>query len=330
LGDTVHLAIDTDRRRCIQAHHSCTHLLQAALQQTLGKNVHQKGSWVAPDRFRFDFMYPQALTPEEITTVESLVNRFILQNLPGATRLMSQEAAKKLGAMALFNEKYGDEVRVVSFGDLKTPVSCELCGGTHVSATGEIGLFKILSETGIAAGIRRIEGVAGWAAYQYVSEALDFTHTVLNTLKAPEYTSGVAKLEQLQSDKKRLEKDVSDLRKKLATGQNAGTSTKIGDITLTTQTLTDVPVKELKPMVAQVCQNTPKTVAVFFVTDEDKVSVVAGVSKDLTASAVDIVKALATVLGGAGGGGRPDLAQAGGTKTDAIPAAIEKVKKMLA
>ncbi len=335
LNDTVLMQVDTKRRHRIQGHHSATHLLQAALQEVLGKHVAQKGSFVCADYLRFDFSHPRQMTQEEIDRVEEKVNEMILNNLSGTTRLMTPDEAIAQGAMALFGEKYGETVRVVSFGPIEKPVSIELCGGTHVSRTGDIGMFKIISEGAVSSGVRRIEAVTGMAAYEYTKQTSDTLAAASELLKttADKITG---RIQALIDDKKKLEKQISDMRQKAAfVASSEGISEKQNidglPFTFIEKTLQDVPAKELKGMADQFKKAIKTGVVALISTNEGKVSIVVGVTDDLTnkVNAVDLVKLAAPYVGGQGGGGRPDMAQAGGNQPSHINEAIQAIKQSL-
>ena len=328
VGDFAELKIDAARRDAIRAHHSATHLLHAALRDKLGDHVHQKGSQVVNDRLRFDISHNKALSPEETRAVEDVVNANIRANKPVVTRLMSQEAAVEAGAMALFGEKYGDEVRVVSMGEDKNMFSVELCGGTHVRRTGDIGLFKIVSESAVAAGVRRIEAVVAGAAEHWVEEQAALLARAAQSLKASP-AEIPARIEALLEDRRKLEKELADLRRQMATGGGAASANKdVGGITFAGRQLDGVPAKDLKGMADDIKKQIGSGVVALFSNAEGKASLVVAVTDDLTGriSAVDLVRAGSEALGGKGGGGRPDMAQAGGpdaAKADDALAAIE-------
>ena len=328
VGDFAELKIDAARRDAIRAHHSATHLLHAALRDKLGDHVHQKGSQVVNDRLRFDISHNKALSPEETRAVEDVVNANIRANKPVVTRLMSQEAAVEAGAMALFGEKYGDEVRVVSMGEDKNMFSVELCGGTHVRRTGDIGLFKIVSESAVAAGVRRIEAVVAGAAEHWVEEQAALLARAAQSLKASP-AEIPARIEALLEDRRKLEKELADLRRQMATGGGAASANKdVAGITFAGRQLDGVPAKDLKGMADDIKKQIGSGVVALFSNAEGKASLVIGVTEDLVAkiSAVDLVKVGSEALGGKGGGGRPDMAQAGGpdvTKAGEALAAIE-------
>ena len=327
------LTIDHARRFNIRGHHSATHLLQAALQQVLGPTVHQKGSLVTPDGFRFDFTYDQALTSDELRRVEDRVNAMILQNVPAITDIMTPEEAVQQGAMALFDEKYGDTVRVVSMGQGANRLSCELCGGTHVRATGDIGQFRIVSESAVSAGVRRIEAVVGTAALVKARENDAMLADLMNIVKSTSATDMKTKIQHALEDKKRLEKEIADLRQKLAlAGGNTATDTEtINGTAFIGKILTDTPAKELKPLADEFKKKIGSGVVALIAANDDKVSIVIGVTADLTdkINAVDLVRAAAEAVGGKGGGGRPDMAQAGGSDTSRMSEALTVIRGRL-
>ena len=333
-GDRVELSVDHERRSALRIHHSATHLLHEALRQRLGDHVTQKGSLVAPDRLRFDISHPKPLEADDIRAVEALVNRRIRTNAEVGTRFMTPDEAIAAGALALFGEKYGEEVRVVSMGGEDAtkgagrPFSTELCGGTHVVRTGDIGFFKITGETALASGVRRIEAVAGAAALDYVETQERLLEQASSALKVgaqdlPERVSA------LMEERRKLERELSETRKKLATGGGEGPAAKeIKGRKLISRVLQDVPARDLKPMADEIKGHLGSGVAVLIAVNEGKASVVVGVTDDLTQqlSAVDLVRVGSEALGGKGGGGRADMAQAGGpdgTKADQAIAAIE-------
>lgn len=334
-GDSGIFAIDTNRRFNIRGHHSATHLLQSALQKVLGDSVHQKGSLVTPDLFRFDFTLNRAMTADEIRKTEQLVNEMILTNAPVTTDIMTPEAAVQLGAMALFDEKYGDTVRVLSMCDGDTVLSRELCGGTHARATGDIGLFHIVSEGAVASGVRRIEAVVGLAALGKMHAQTTLINTLMSSTKSTSAEDLQNKVITAVEAKKRLEKEIADLRKQVALGGSSKANEEdyklINGTKVICKILHDVPAKELKPMADEFKKKIGSGVVALFATSEGKVSIVVGVTSDLTKkyNAVDLVKAAAVVVEGGGGGGRPDMAQAGGTNPDKIAEAIAFLRKLI-
>ena len=336
VGEAVELRVDDTRRAALRAHHSATHLLHEALRRRLGEHVTQKGSLVAPDRLRFDISHPKPLSDEDIRTVEAEVNERIRVNAPVVTRFMTPDEAIEAGALALFGEKYGDEVRVVSMGGEDAArdgkfFSTELCGGTHVRRTGDIGFFKIVGETALAAGVRRIEAVCGAAALDYVERQEAVLHEAATVLKTgpsqlPERISG------LLDERKRLEREVADLRRKLATGGGAGAAPvqarEIAGIRFAPRVVQDLPAKELKPLADELKKQLGSGVVALIGVSDGKASLVVGVTPDLTdrVNAVDLVRAGSVALGGKGGGGRPDMAQAGGPDTGAADQALAAIE----
>jgi alanyl-tRNA synthetase len=323
----VTLSVERDRRRAIAAHHSATHLLQAALRKVLGDHVKQAGSLVGPDRLRFDFTHFSPLSPEEIEAVEYLVNEKIWENFPVTTQLLSKEDAIKGGATALFGEKYEENVRVVSMGGF----SKELCGGTHVQAAGEIGVFKIQSEGGIASGVRRIEALAGRAAFAEIQSLYRRerrTGALLNVGSSEEIAG---KVETLIKNLKTTEKQVADLSRQLASSDLASVfdnAVLIGGIkVIGAQISLDSP-KTLREVGDKVRDNLGTGIAVLGGTINEKAALLAIVSDDLTTriKAGDLVNKIAKIVGGKGGG-RPDMAQAGGPMVDKISEAIKSVPK---
>ena len=332
VGDFALLAIDLERRAALRGHHSATHLLHAALRRQLGGHVTQKGSLVAPDRLRFDFSHPKAVVAEEMSQVEEAVNRSVRANLPVATRLMTPDAAISAGAMALFGEKYGDEVRVVSMGQGAETFSVELCGGTHVRRTGDIGLFKIVGESAVAAGVRRIEAVVGGAAEAWVNEQAGLLSRLSQALKA---TSAElpARIDGLLEDRRRLERELSDLRRQMATGGGSAAANKtVAGVTFAGRQLDGVPAKDLKGMADEIKKQIGSGVVALISASEGKASLVVAVTDDLMGrfSAVDLVRVGSEALGGKGGGGRPDMAQAGGPDNGQGEAALVAIEGALA
>jgi alanyl-tRNA synthetase len=312
VGDVVDAVIDEARRLQIRANHSATHLLHAVLREHLGNHVSQKGSLVRPDRFRFDFSHPKALTAQDLSMIEAEMNRRIRANFAVSTQLQTPEEAIAAGALALFGEKYGTEVRVVSMGS----VSTELCGGTHVSHTGDIGYFKIVGESSVASGVRRIEAMTGEAAESYVRQQETILAQLADLMKASVPDLPV-RLQTLIQEKKKLEKnrgsknDTADLH----------THTLANHTKLYLKHYTDVAPKDLKSLADELRQKLGNGVIVLTTQVEDKISLVVSVSADLTPriSAVPVAQAAATLLGGKGGGGRVDMAQAGGTDVNRLP-----------
>jgi alanyl-tRNA synthetase len=310
-----------------------THLAHEALRRRLGDHVTQKGSLVGPERMRFDFSHPKPLSDDEIADVEREVNERIRRNSEVLTRLMEPEAAIEAGALALFGEKYGDEVRVLSMGDDEGRdfYSTELCGGTHVRRTGDIGLFKIVGESSVAAGVRRIEVVTGAAAEDYLRQADAMVASAAAALKVGRGELS-ERLEGLIDDRRRLERELADAKRALATGGGGGDAApdvkELNGMSFTARSLKDVPAKELKSLADDLKRKLGSGVVALATAVEGKASLVVGVTDDLSGrvSAVDLVRIGAEALGGKGGGGRPEMAQAGGpdgAKTDAALAAIE-------
>lgn len=334
VGLPVLAEVDHARRGAIRAHHSATHLLHEALRRRLGEYVTQKGSLNAPDRLRFDVSQPTPIGREDLATVEAEVNARVRENSSVTTRLMTPDAAVAEGAMALFGEKYGDEVRVVSMGrgDGDRPVySIELCGGTHVDRTGEIGLFRIVSEGAVSAGVRRVEAVTGAAALAQVAEterrlAEAATALRVNPAEVPE------RVQALLEERRRLERQVAELQRKLATGGGAAEAEAVGDVTLAARNLGDVPPRELKGLADAIGKQIGSGVVALVSTAEGKASIVVGVSPDLAGrfNAVELVRAASAAVGGKGGGGRPDLAQAGGPDASRADEALAAVRAALA
>ncbi len=331
VGDTVQLAIDALRRSRLRRAHSATHLLHAALRRHLGNHVTQKGSLVAPDRLRFDFSHPKPVTQEEQAAIEAEVNAFLRQNDEVTIRLMDREAAIGAGAMALFGEKYGDEVRVVRMGREEggKTTSVELCGGTHVRRTGDIALFEIVSESAVAAGIRRIEALTGEAAYRRVKDEERLLAEAAGALKvAPEQLP--ERVLALVAERRRLEQEIGKLRHELATGGGAEIEAReVAGIRFFARALEDVPAQALRGMADEVLSKGGSGVVAFVGLHAGKASLVVSVSKDLAGriNAVELVRAGVAELGGKGGGGRPDFAQGGGpdgARAEAALAAIER------
>ncbi len=340
VGDVVELRVDTERRSAIRANHSATHLLHEALRHRLGEHVTQKGSLVAPERLRFDISQPTGLSATDIAAVEDEVNRRILANSEVITRLMSPDEAKAAGAMALFGEKYGDEVRVVSMGgphgEIDRDYSVELCGGTHVRRTGDIGLFKIVAEGAVAAGVRRIEALTGTGAKAWLSERDHLLTEAASALKVrPEEVP--ARVASLVEERKKMERELAELRRQVAMGGGAkadggGEAKDIAGVKFAARVVDGLPAKDLKPMADELKKQVGSGVVVLIASNEGKASIVVGVTDDLTAklSAVDLVRVGAEALGGKGGGGRPDMAQAGGPDASLAPSAVEAIEKAIA
>jgi alanyl-tRNA synthetase len=329
IGDAIDGIVDEERREAIRLNHSATHLMHAALRTVLGDHVQQKGSLVAPDRLRFDFSHYEGVTAEQIAEIEELVNDEIRKNIAADTRLMSYDDAMQSGAMALFGEKYGDEVRVLRFGDF----SVELCGGTHVDRTGDIGVFKITSEGGIASGIRRIEAVTGKGALDWI-DTRERTLADLATLLRSQPDQAATKVEQLLKRNRELEKELAAAKQALITGRATDHSANVKEINgikvLATR-MDGADAKTLRDAVDRFKDKLRSAVVVVGSVDGDKVRLAAGVTKDNTdrIRAGDLIKPLAEQVGGKGGG-RPDFAQAGGNKPDALDAALGSVPDWVA
>ncbi|MDO6587182.1 alanine--tRNA ligase [Salipiger sp. 1_MG-2023] len=342
LNEAVALEVDHNRRSMIRANHSATHLLHEALRRALGDHVAQRGSLNAPDRLRFDFSHSKALSPEEIAQVETEVNAFIRQNTPVSTRIMTPDDARAIGAQALFGEKYGDEVRVVSMGELSgsgkgadgKTYSLELCGGTHVRQTGDIGTFALTSESASAAGVRRIEALTGEAAMAELRSRDHALSEIEGLLKA-QGQGAVARVAALLDDKRKLDNEVAQLRRDLAMagGPGEGPETRdIGGVKFVAQVLSGVQGKDLPPLMDEHKARLGSGAVLLIADTGGKVAVAAGVTSDLTdkLSAVTLVKAAVEALGGKGGGGRPDMAQGGAKDADKADEAIRAAEAVIA
>ena len=336
VGDTLTLAVDTRRRAAIKANHSATHLVHAALRRRLGTHVTQKGSFVGPDGFRFDFSHNEGLAPGVRESIEAEVNAVIRQNAEGIIRYMPYDEAIESGAMALFGEKYEDEVRVLRLGndpdDPTKPYSVELCGGTHVDRTGDAQLFAITSEGAVASGVRRIEAVTGEGAIGYLKGQATAAIEAAAALKTkPEALAD--RVRQLTEDRKRLEKELLAAKKKAATGGGAAPKAEeIGGVTFTGAVLDGVPAKELRGLIADAKKRGENVVAAFVSTNEGKASVSVGVSDALTDRfpAPSLVQLAVAALGGKGGGGKPDLAHGGGPNANDAQSALDAIRAALA
>jgi alanyl-tRNA synthetase len=350
VGDTVHQKVDAERRNRVRANHSATHLLHAALRRHLGTHVTQKGSLVAPDYFRFDFSHPKALTREEVEAVEAEVNAQIRSNEPVSTRLMTPDEAIAEGAMALFGEKYGDEVRVLSMGRGPSPLagegasrseagdgaySVELCGGTHVRALGDIQLLKIVSESAVSAGVRRIEALTGEAARRWLTDRDSKLREAAATLKvaADEVPARIASLVE---ERRRLERELADAKKQLAMGGGSSMSEgaepqQVNGHKFLGQVVEGFDPKGLRAAVDDIKKRLGSGIGALVAVNDGRASVAVGVTDDLTGqlNAVDLVKAAVATLGGQGGGGRPDMAQGGGPDGSKAKEALEAVKGAL-
>ena len=337
VGDSVHLSVDGHRRTALRANHSATHLLHKALRHHLGEHVTQKGSLVAPDRLRFDFSHPTALTETEIKAVEADVNAQIRGNSPVTTRLMSPDDAVAAGALALFGEKYGDEVRVLSMGrENELDYSVELCGGTHVHALGDIGVMVIIGESAVASGVRRIEALTGEAARLWLSDRDAKLKAIAATLKAsPE--EAVDRVAILVEERKKLERELTEAKKALALageggGAKAAETESIGDIVFAGQVIQGLNPKELRGLVDQAKKQLSSGVSALVAVNDGRATVAVGVTDDLTErfSAVELVQAGVAAVGGKGGGGRPDMAQGGGPDGSRAEDAIAAIRSVLA
>jgi alanyl-tRNA synthetase len=339
IGDAVELRVNSEKRRATRANHSATHLLHAALKHVLGPHVSQKGSLVGPDRLRFDFSHPKALTDDELKRIEDEVNEVVRQNVDVSTRLMPTDQAVKEGAVAMFGEKYGDEVRVLSMGSaLETqekPYSVELCGGTHVRRLGDIGLFTVLAESAVAAGVRRIDALTSEGARRYLEGQAEAARAAADVLKTS--TAELpARIAALTDERRRLERELADARKALALAgppkSGGDASREIAGIKTVLRLVEDVAAKDLKALADDAKAKLGSGVVAFVTVAEGRASLVVGVTPDLTAriSAVALVRAGSEALGGKGGGGRPDMAQAGGPDGAKAKDALAAIEKHLA
>ena len=343
IGAALQLEVDHARRSSIRSHHSATHLLHEALRQVLGDHIAQRGSLVAPDRLRFDFVHPKPITPEELARVEDIANEVVLENGEVTTRLMALDDAREAGARALFGEKYGDEVRVVSMGRQAREHgqnalgwSVELCGGTHVRRAGDIGLISVTSESAVASGVRRIEALTGRHARKHANEVMGLARTAAHELRTTPEDVPV-RIAALMEERKKLERELSDARRKLAMGGGASANgagaagvREVGNVKLMARAVEGIEMKDLKSLADDGKKQLGSgVVAIVGVTGDGKAGVVVGVTPDLTSrfNAVNLVRVASEALGGKGGGGRPDMAQAGGpdgTKASAALSAIEQ------
>jgi alanyl-tRNA synthetase len=345
-GTALQLEVDHARRTSIRAHHSATHLLHEALRQVLGDHIAQRGSLVAPDRLRFDFAHPKPITQAELARIEDIANEVVLENSEVTTRLMALEDAREAGARALFGEKYGDEVRVVSMGHSDRERgsnalgwSVELCGGTHVRRTGDIGPISVTGESAVSSGVRRIEALTGHHARKHANDTIALAKSAAMELRTS-LDELPARIATLMEERKKLERDLADARKKLAMGGGGSASggsaagsngvRHVGDVKLMARAVEGIEMKDLKSLADDGKKQLGSgVVAIVAVTGDGKAGVVVGVTNDLTSryNAVDLVRVASEALGGKGGGGRPDMAQAGGpdgAKADAALSAIEK------
>src|SRR5690242_10617197 len=345
-GAALELKVDHVRRSSIRAHHSATHLLHEALRQVLGDHIAQRGSLVAPDRLRFDFVHPKPITPDELARVEDIANDVVLENDEVTTRLMAVDDAREAGARALFGEKYGDEVRVVSMGRQARDHganalgwSVELCGGTHVRRTGDIGLISVISEGAVASGVRRIEALTGRHARKHAKDTIALAKTAASELRTS-IEDVPARITSLLEERKKLERDLSDARKKLAMGGGASAGNgaasgvrEAGGVKLLARAVEGVETKDLKSLVDDGKKQIGSgVVAIVGVTEDGKAGIVVGVTADLTArfNAVELVRKGSEALGGKGGGGRPDMAQAGGPDGAKANAALSAIEQAMA
>nr|WP_294167352.1 alanine--tRNA ligase [uncultured Sphingomonas sp.] len=335
VGDAVRLEVDHRRRGSIRANHSATHLLHAALRERLGKHVSQKGSLVAPDRLRFDISHPSAVAPAELATVEADVNGQIRANTPVATRLMTPDDAIAEGAMALFGEKYGDEVRVVSMGTEGGRYSVELCGGTHVNALGDIALFKIVGESGVSSGVRRIEALTGEAARQWLLDRDSRLREIAASLRAAP-DEAPARVAALVETARKLERELAEARRQLALGGGTGAAEaapeEVAGVKVLGRVVEGLDPKALRSEVDALKKQLGSGVGALVAVNEGRASVAVGVTDDLTGqvSAVDLVRSAVAALGGQGGGGRPDMAQGGGPDASKAAEALAAVRNALA
>jgi alanyl-tRNA synthetase len=348
-GTALLLEVDHARRTSIRANHSATHLLHEALRQVLGDHIAQRGSLVAPDRLRFDFVHPKPITADELSRIEDIANDVVLENDEVTTRLMAVDDAREAGARALFGEKYGDEVRVVSMGKGAREQgsnalgwSVELCGGTHVRRTGDIGLISVTSESAVASGVRRIEALTGRHARKHANDTIALAKTAAMELRTS-LEEMPARIASLMEERKKLERDLSDARKKLAMGGGAAVANgsaasasgvrEVGNVKLMARSVEGIEMKDLKSLADDGKKQLGSgVVAIVGVTGDGKAGVVVGVTSDLTSrfNAVDLARVASQVLGGKGGGGRPDMAQAGGPDGAKAGAALSAIEKAMA
>jgi alanyl-tRNA synthetase len=347
-GTALALDVDHARRSSIRAHHSATHLLHEALRQVLGDHIAQRGSLVAPDRLRFDFVHQKPITAEELARIEDIANEVVLENDEVTTRLMAVDDAREAGARALFGEKYGDEVRVVTMGRSARAVgsnalgwSVELCGGTHVKRTGDIGMITVTGESAVASGVRRIEALTGNHARKHANDTMALAKHAAGELRST-LDEMPARIAGLMEERKRLERELSEARKKLAMGGGPSVTGShrteddfrdVQGVKLMAKSVSGIEMKDLKSLAdAGKKQLGSGVVAIVNVGDDGKAGVVVGVTPDLTArfSAVDLVKIASEALGGKGGGGRPDMAQAGGPDGAKADAALQAIEKAMA
>jgi len=347
-GEAVELRIDAPRRAKIRANHSATHLLHKALQQVLGQHVAQKGSLVSDERLRFDFSHPKPITATELAQIEAIANEFVLQNVAVTTRLMEVDEAIKTGAMALFGEKYGEEVRVVAMGAKSgggeencqddAPWSIELCGGTHVRRLGDIGLIHIVAQSSVAAGVRRIEALTGQTARAFLSNQSAQLQNLVTVMKTTPQEA-LERLRQILEERRTLEKQLSEAKRQLAlnggeksTQQPQNERETINNMTFVGRIVKNIPPRDLKPLTDEAKSQIGSGIIAFInVDEENKASIVVGVTDDLTGSisAIDLVRLAASAMGGKGGGGRPDMAQAGGPEGEQAEQALNIIRKAI-
>jgi alanyl-tRNA synthetase len=346
VGAALQLEVDHARRASIRRNHSATHLLHEALRQVLGDHIAQRGSLVAPDRLRFDFAHPKPISAEELARVEDIANEVVLDNDEVTTRLMALDDARDAGARALFGEKYGDEVRVVSMGggvrehgQNALGWSVELCGGTHVKRTGDIGLISVTGESAVSSGVRRIEALTGRHARKHANDTITLAKTAAMELRTT-LDDVPARIAALMDERKKLERDLSDARKKLAMGGGAAANgsasagvREVGDVKLMARAVEGIEMKDLKSLADDGKKQIGSgVVAIVGVTGDGKAGVVVGVTSDLTSryNAVDLARVASVVLGGKGGGGRPDMAQAGGPDGAKANDALSAIERAMA
>ena len=340
VGAPLALEVDHRRRGAIRRNHSATHLLHEALRQVLGDHVAQKGSLVAPDRLRFDFLHPKPISADEIERIEEIANDIVLQNAPVVTRLLSRDDAIASGARALFGEKYGDEVRVVAMGESGGNTmgwSVELCGGTHVNRTGDIGLISVLGDSGVASGVRRIEALTGQAARGNANNLARLAKATASELRVP-IDEAPGRVVALLDERKKLERELSDAKKKLAMGGGAQPADgddgveNVEGVKVMAKALTGIEAKDLRSLADEGKKKLGSGIVILVTNDsEGKAAIVVGVTSDLTSAnnAVQMIQAGVAELGGKGGGGRPDMAQGGGPNGGAAAAALAAIKKLI-
>jgi len=344
VGDAVRLVVNSGRRGEIRRNHSATHLLHEALRQVLGDHIAQRGSLVAPDRLRFDFVHQKPITADELRRVEDIANNVVLENNEVDTRLMAVDDAREAGARALFGEKYGDEVRVVIIGEGVGNAlgwSVELCGGTHVDRTGDIGLISVTGESAVASGVRRIEALTGNYARHHANDTIQIAKNAAAELRTP-LDEVPARIAALMEERKKLERDLSEARKKLAMGGGASSANgsaaasgvrEVGNFKLMARAVEGIEMKDLKSLVDDGKKQIGSgVVAIVAVSEDGKAGIVVGVTADLTSrfNAVDLVRKGSEALGGKGGGGRPDMAQAGGPDGAKAAAALSAIEQAMA